>query len=85
MKSDFERAENARQAAQHLRETTGGKYYSAKEAIDEFNDAYGASEKTVAGAKLVGKSLFNIGRFVTSELLPGMLEQGAKDLEKRGK
>mgnify|MGYP007087627617 CR=1 FL=1 len=59
-----------------------GKYLSLKESVDEFKDADNAGGKALAGAKIVGKSLFNIGRFAVAEALPSFLEQTAKQAEK---
>lgn len=59
-----------------------GKYMSLKESVNKFKDADNAGEKALAGAKIVGKSLFNIGRFAVAEALPSMLEQVAKQAEK---
>lgn len=81
---DSEKAEQMREKASSMREFgSKGDYYSHKEAIDDLRYADGAGEKALAGAKLIGKSLFNIGRFGAKELLPRAFEQGAKNLEKR--
>lgn len=56
-------------------------YYSWRETIKDIKDAQGAGETAVAGAKLAGKSLFNIGKFTVGELIPGMLEFGARQME----
>lgn len=74
-----ERHKEMRDNANAMREKfKDGKYYGFKEAIDEVKDAYGFSETAVASAKLVGKSLFNIGRFTVTELAPTFLEEVAK-------
>ena len=52
-------------------------YYSWGETIDDIKKADGA------GAKWAGKSLFNIGKFTVGELIPGMLEAGARQAEDR--
>lgn len=59
-----------------------GSYYAIDEAFDEFSHANGAGNKVLAGAKLVGKSLFNIGRFTSAVALPYLLEDAAKKAEK---
>lgn len=58
-------------------------YYSWGETIDDIKKADGAGETAVAGAKWAGKSLFNIGKFTVGELIPGMLEAGARQAEDR--
>lgn len=82
--SDSEKAQRMRESASSMKDFGSKKdYYSPKEAIDDLRYADGAGEKAVAGVKLIGKSLFNIGKFGVKELLPGILEQGARNLEKR--
>ncbi len=77
----------ARRVARELREGTaeklGSDYYSPREAIDDVRYAIGAGETAVAGAKLVGKSLFNIGKFVGGSLLPDFLETRARMYEQK--
>ena len=81
--TDSEKAQRMRDSASSMRDFGDKKdYYSPKEAIDDLKYADGAGEKAIAGAKLIGKSLFNIGKFGTKELLPRILEQGAKNLDK---
>lgn len=58
-------------------------YYSWGETIDDIKQADGAGQTAVAGAKWAGKSLFNIGKFTVGELIPGMLEAGAKQAEEK--
>lgn len=78
-----ERIESMRNNANSAREKYGkGKYFSFGEAIDEIKQADGAGETAVASVKLIGKSLFNIGRFTVAEVIPGMMEQTAKQAEK---
>ena len=82
--SDSEKAQRMRESASSMKDFGSKKdYYSPKEAIDDLRYADGAGEKALAGAKLIGKSLFNIGSFGAKELLPRAFEQGAKNLEKR--
>lgn len=56
-------------------------YYSWGETIDDIKKAEGAGQTAIAGAKWAGKSLFNIGKFTTGELIPGILEGVAKQAE----
>lgn len=58
-------------------------YYSWGETIDDIKQADGAGQTAVAGAKWAGKSLFNIGKFTVGELIPGVLEAGAKQAEEK--
>lgn len=75
--SDYD-PDKARKFASMLRDKVGSKeYYSAKETVDDVRYAIGAGETAVAGAKLVGKSLFNIGKFIAGDLLPSALDKGA--------
>ncbi len=79
----LERIAQMRQQAQERREFhKDGKYMSVKDSIDDFKYAFDAREKATAGAKIVGKSLFNVGRFALAELLPSMLETAADNGEK---
>lgn len=60
------------------------KYYSRdelKESLDEVRYAQG-KDKAVAGAKLIGKSLFNVGRFAIKEAVPTVLDNMAENAEK---
>ena len=83
-RTDEERVENLRNLASKSREKSSrGDYYSPKATIQEFNDAYGAGEKAKAGTKLIGKSIFNIGRFIGKEVLPTILEQTANKIDKK--
>lgn len=58
-----------------------GSYYSWSETIDDIKHASGAGKTAVAGTKLVGKSLFNIGKFALAEILPGILKTAVKKEE----
>lgn len=81
--SDYD-PDKARKFASMLRDKVGSKeYYSAKETVDDVRYAIGAGETAAAGAKLVGKSLFNIGKFIAGDLLPSALDKGASNYHKR--
>ena len=43
------------------------KYYKLGDAYDEFNYSYGANDKTVSALKMVGKGLFNVGKFLITD------------------
>lgn len=54
------------------------KYLNLSDDWSELVDGYGAKEKSVAGLKLLGKSVFNVGKFAFTELLPKVAEEAAK-------
>lgn len=58
------------------------KYFKMGEALDDVSFAYGAKDTAVASLKLLGKGLFNVGRFAVAEVLPSAMEQVAKTVEK---
>lgn len=58
-------------------------YLSVSDEIDELkSSSNGAKEKAVAGATLVGKSIFNLGKFLLKEGPPA-LERMNKELHER--
>ncbi|MFL9865855.1 hypothetical protein PQR67_16895 [Paraburkholderia fungorum] len=61
------------------------KYLSLSEDWSELVDGYGAKERSIAGLKLFGKSIFNVGKFAITEALPKMAEQTAKMAEEAAK
>jgi hypothetical protein len=61
------------------------KYLSLSEDWSELVDGYGAKERSIAGLKLLGKSIFNVGKFTLTEALPRMAEQTAKMAEEAAK
>lgn len=78
-----ERIEKAKETAKNTREKyDDGKYFSLGEAVDEIKQANGVGQTTVASTKLVGKSLFNIGKFALAEALPSFLDRAAEQNEK---
>lgn len=58
------------------------KYLSLSDNIDEFRYSDGAVDKSLAGLKIVGKSLFNVGKFAFSEVLPKAMDHMEKESEK---
>lgn len=58
------------------------KYFKMGEALDDVNYAYGAKDTAVASLKLLGKGIFNVGRFAVAEVLPSFMEQTAKQVER---
>lgn len=70
-------SDKAKALAKILREKVGSKdYYSPKETLDDLRYSIGAGETATNAAKLVGKSLFNVGKFVGGSVLPSVLESG---------
>lgn len=59
-------------------------YYSLKDAVNEISDINDTKENVVAGAKLLGKGLFNLGLFAgklaakAAEELPGAVANQAQ-------
>ncbi|KOR32954.1 hypothetical protein TI05_03955 [Achromatium sp. WMS3] len=46
------------------------KYFKMRDALDDFNYSFGAKEKTGAALKILGKSIFNVGMFTVTEIIP---------------
>ncbi|MBR7901172.1 MULTISPECIES: hypothetical protein [Burkholderia cepacia complex] len=63
----------------------GDKYLSLSEDWSELMDGYSAKERSIAGLKLLGKSIFNVGKFTLTEALPKMAEKTAKMAEEAAK
>ncbi|MEK6368028.1 MAG: hypothetical protein V4803_16685 [Burkholderia gladioli] len=61
------------------------KYLSLSEDWSGLVHGYGAKERSVAGLKLLGKSIFNVGRYAFTEALPKMAEHTAKMAEEAAK
>lgn len=62
-------------------------YFSLSDAAKDVSFAYGAKETTVAGAKLVGKTVFNTALFsgkVGLEIIKRLPEFMAQKIEKKG-
>lgn len=53
-------------------------YFSMATAYKEVADADGAKAKLLPGVKLVGKGLFNAGRFAAEEVLPQAVRHAMK-------
>ncbi|MCG9057309.1 hypothetical protein LH442_15330 [Laribacter hongkongensis] len=58
------------------------KYFKMGEALDDVNYAYGTKDKAVASLKLIGKGLFNVGRFAVAEALPSAIGHVAQTIDK---
>ncbi len=50
-----------------MSENDDDKYYKLGDAVDEFNYSYGAKDKTVSALKMVGKGLFNVGKYLITD------------------
>lgn len=58
------------------------KYLNLSSDFDDLRHGYGAKEKTVAGAKLFGKSIFNVTKFVFTSAIPAFNEKSKEVIEK---
>lgn len=58
------------------------KYYSLSNDLDDLRFGYGAEDKAVAGAKILGKGIFNVTKFVFSAAIPAATEQMKREVEK---
>lgn len=61
------------------------KYLSLSGELDELRYGTSATDKGVAGLKLVGKGLFNATKFAFSEVLPAAISAQEKALDKHRK
>jgi hypothetical protein len=61
------------------------KYLNLSQDLDDLRFGFGAKEKTVAGLKLFGKSLFNVAKFTVTEALPEMNKRMEEEIKKKGK
>ncbi|RHW21289.1 hypothetical protein [Pseudomonas jilinensis] len=56
-------------------------YFDLKEAVNDISFSCGAKEKTFAGAKLLGKTLFNTTLFLGTEIVKNAPKTIASQLE----
>lgn len=56
-------------------------YFKLGDALDEMSYSYGVKDKGISALKLVGKGVFNIGRFAVAEVFPALLETTAKSVK----
>jgi len=59
-------------------------YFNMSDAVDEFYGSFGATDKTVAGLKLIGKALFNTTKYTTTEIVPEVLVRGHENIVRHG-
>lgn len=52
-------------------------YYSMSDAFDDLRFSYGAEEKALSTVKLIGKGLFNSGKFI-AKVAPKVVQEVAK-------
>lgn len=77
-----ERIAKMRNSADKMKgKASKGDYYAWGQTIDDIKHAQGAKETSVAGAKWLGKSVFNIGKFATAEVLPAVMKKVAEKNE----
>lgn len=60
-------------------ENKNSNYLKLSDDFDQLKNGYDGLDKVAGGAKLVGKGLFNIGKFALTEILPKMAEQAEKN------
>ncbi len=53
-------------------------YLKLSDDFDQLKNGYDALDKAAGGAKLLGKSLFNVGKFAFTVVLPKMAEEAEK-------
>jgi hypothetical protein len=61
-------------------------YFKLGDAVDDVSMGYGAKEKAIAGAKLAGKTLFNVALFSGKfglEVIKGLPDAVAKQAGKK--
>ena len=59
-------------------------YFKLRDAVDDFSCAFDNKEKAVAGAKLVGKTLFNVGLFagkMGADIIKDLPNQNIRQIE----
>ena len=57
-------------------------FFKLGEAFDELTSAVGAKDRALAGAKLVGKTLFNTGKLAVDVAVKGVEMQSGKTLKR---
>lgn len=60
-------------------------YFDMGNAVDDLKYSYGAGEKAKSALKLFGKSLFNVGAFAVTEVIPGIVEKTAQSVASNSK
>lgn len=59
-----------------------GKYFGLGDDWEELTGSYrSGGDRAAAGLKLLGKGLFNVGKFAVTEVVPGMVSQAGKRAE----
>jgi len=61
------------------------KYLSLSGDLDELRYGGSATDKSIAGLKLIGKSLFNATKFTFSEAVPAVISAQQKAIDKSQK
>lgn len=49
-------------------------YFKLSDDFEQLKNGYDKKDKAVGGLKLLGKGVFNVGKFTVAELLPGAAE-----------
>lgn len=61
------------------------KYLDLSNDIDDFKYAVDGMDRTKAGMKVFGKSLFNVGKYAVKEVLPEMAKRAEEQKKKENK
>ncbi|MBK1693456.1 hypothetical protein CKO09_01710 [Chromatium weissei] len=64
-------------------EKEGASYLRLSDDFDQLRYGFDGTDKMKGGLKLVGKSIFNIGKFALTEVLPAAVAFAAKEAEKK--
>lgn len=57
-----------------------GKYFSLEGDWDQLTGKLNSGgERTLAGLKIIGKSIFNVGNFAVTEVIPGIVEHAGRN------
>jgi hypothetical protein len=57
-------------------------YLKLSDDFDQLRHGLDGIDKAAGGLKMLGKGLFNVGKFAFSEVLPKMVEQAEKNRNK---
>lgn len=56
-------------------------YFKIGDAFDEILISTNTKEKAFSTIKLIGKSVYNVGRFAVAEVLPAAVESNARNID----
>jgi hypothetical protein len=58
------------------------KYLNMSDDLEDLKHGFDGIEKTKAGLKIFGKSIFNIGKYAATEVLPEMTRRAEEERNK---